>query len=87
MSDRSLYRYLGEDLQIDQFQQLAETVQRALGHTPHAQEIGNQLTKIRNKHEIWPSKIMATYHKYCLPDLTQQDISVKIKNMRPEFLK
>ena len=76
MSDRSLYRYLGEDLQIDQFQQLAETVQRALGHTSHAQDIGNQLTKIRNKHEIWPSKIMATYHKYRLPDLTQQDISV-----------
>ena len=76
MSDRSLYRYLGEDLQIDQFQKLAETVQRALGHTSHAQEIGNQLTKIRNKHEIWPSKIMATYHKYRLPDLSQQDISV-----------
>ena len=60
---------MDEDLQIDQFQKLAETVQRALGHTPHAQEI-------RNKHEIWPSKIMATYHKYCLPSLSQQDISV-----------
>ena len=76
MSDRSLYCYLGEDLQIDQFQKLAETLQRALGHTSHAQEIGNQPTKIRNKHEIWPSKIMATYHKYRLPSLSQQDISV-----------
>ena len=50
MVDRSLYRYLGEDLQIDQFKKLAETVQRALGHMSQAQEIGNQLTKIRNKH-------------------------------------
>ena len=76
MADRSLYRYLGEDLQIDQFQKLAETVQRALGHTSHALEIGTQLTKIRYKHEIWLAKIMATYHLYRLPPLSQQDISI-----------
>ena len=74
MADRSLY--LGEDLELDQFKKLAETVQRGLGHTSHSQEIGTQLTKIRNKHEIWPAKIMATYHQYFLPPLSQQDISV-----------
>ena len=78
MADCSLYRYLGEDLQLDQFQKLAETVQRPLGHTPHEQEIGTQLTKIRNKHEIWPTKIMATYHQYRLPPLSQHfDIEPK----------
>ena len=61
---------------MDQFQKLAETVQKALGHTSYAHDIGNQLTKLRNKHKIWPAKIMATYNQYLLPPLSQQDISM-----------
>ena len=75
MADKNLYQYLGEDLQLEQFQKLAETIQKALGTSPHAQEIGSQLTKLRHKQEIWPAKVLSTLANYALPICTQQNIS------------
>ena len=49
MADRSSYQYLGEDIQLSQFQQLASTVQKAISNSPYVQELNSQLTKLKNK--------------------------------------
>ena len=53
MADKNLYQYLGEDLQLEQFQRLATTIQKSLGPSPHAHKIETQLTKIWHKQEVF----------------------------------
>ena len=75
MDHPNLHTYLGEELLLNQFTQLAANVRDALPPGPAASEINRQISKLDQKNEVWPSKLIDTFRNRQAPVFNQEEIT------------
>ena len=75
MDHPNLHTYLGEELLLNQFMQLAANVRDALPPGPAASAIDRQISKLDQKNEVWPSKLIDTFRNRQAPVFNQEEIT------------
>ena len=70
------YPYFGEELMMQQFALLAESIQKALPPKNEGQRaIAQQLASINSKQEKWPQRILQVYRDRNLPVFTIEAVT------------
>ena len=75
MDHPNLHTYLGEELLLNQFTQLAANIRDALPPGPATAAIDRQIIKLDQKTEVWPSKLIDTCRNRQAPVFNQEEIT------------
>ena len=76
MDAGSSHSYFGEEMMLNQFSLLAESIQKALPPDSQGQDaIAQQLLRINSKKEKWPSRIISLYFNRKLPVFNMEAVT------------